>query len=94
VRTTIPAPLDDAGVSAPASDRWGLSAVPATSVADRTRALVAVVGAYVALTKPRIIELLLVTTIPTMVLAERCRRSVWSSRRSWAARPPPGLPTR
>ena len=27
------------------------------------------VGAYVALTKPRIIELLLVTTIPTMVLA-------------------------
>jgi heme o synthase len=30
-----------------------------------------VVGAYVALTKPRIIELLLVTTVPTMVLAER-----------------------
>jgi protoheme IX farnesyltransferase len=30
-----------------------------------------VVGAYVALTKPRIIELLLITTIPTMVLAER-----------------------
>ena len=29
------------------------------------------VGAYVALTKPRIIELLLVTTVPTMVLAER-----------------------
>ena len=28
-----------------------------------------VVGAYVALTKPRIIELLLITTIPTMVLA-------------------------
>ncbi len=28
-------------------------------------------GAYVALTKPRIIELLLITTIPTMVLAER-----------------------
>ncbi len=30
-----------------------------------------VVGAYVALTKPRIIELLLITTIPTMVLADR-----------------------
>jgi protoheme IX farnesyltransferase len=30
----------------------------------------ATVGAYVALTKPRIIELLLVTTVPTMVLAE------------------------
>ena len=29
-----------------------------------------VVGAYVALTKPRIIELLLITTVPTMVLAE------------------------
>jgi protoheme IX farnesyltransferase len=28
-------------------------------------------GAYVALTKPRIIELLLVTTVPAMVLAER-----------------------
>ena len=31
----------------------------------------AVVAAYVALTKPRIIELLLVTTVPTMVLAAR-----------------------
>lgn len=29
------------------------------------------VGAYVALTKPRIIELLLVTTVPTMIVAER-----------------------
>ena len=28
-------------------------------------------GAYLALTKPRIIELLLITTVPTMVLAER-----------------------
>ncbi|WP_082104576.1 heme o synthase [Demequina soli] len=33
------------------------------------RRVVSVVAAYVALTKPRIIELLLVTTIPTMVLA-------------------------
>jgi protoheme IX farnesyltransferase len=31
----------------------------------------ATVGAYIALTKPRIIELLLVTTVPTMVLAAR-----------------------
>ena len=30
-----------------------------------------VVGAYVALTKPRIIELLLITTVPAMVLAQR-----------------------
>jgi protoheme IX farnesyltransferase len=29
-----------------------------------------VIGAYVALTKPRIIELLLITTVPTMVLAQ------------------------
>jgi heme o synthase len=30
-----------------------------------------VLGAYVALTKPRIIELLLITTVPTMVLAQQ-----------------------
>lgn len=35
------------------------------------RASRSVIGAYVALTKPRIIELLLITTVPTMVLAER-----------------------
>jgi protoheme IX farnesyltransferase len=35
------------------------------------------VGAYVALTKPRIIELLLVTTLPTMVVARRGLPSVW-----------------
>jgi heme o synthase len=33
--------------------------------------------AYVALTKPRIIELLLVTTVPTMVLAQRGLPSPW-----------------
>ena len=32
---------------------------------------------YIALTKPRIIELLLVTTVPTMVLAERGIPSIW-----------------
>ncbi|MCA1571818.1 MAG: heme o synthase [Chloroflexi bacterium] len=35
------------------------------------------VRTYVALTKPRIIELLLVTTVPTMVLAERGIPSLW-----------------
>ncbi|MFV2039640.1 MAG: heme o synthase [Acidimicrobiales bacterium] len=35
------------------------------------------VRAFVALTKPRIIELLLVTTIPTMVVAERGLPSIW-----------------
>lgn len=36
-----------------------------------------VLGAYVALTKPRIIELLLVTTIPAMLLAQRGLPSPW-----------------
>jgi len=34
-------------------------------------------GAYVALTKPRIIELLLVTTVPTMIVAERGLPPLW-----------------
>ncbi|MDA3010781.1 MAG: heme o synthase, partial [Actinomycetota bacterium] len=34
-------------------------------------------GAFVALTKPRIIELLLITTVPTMVLAEGGWPSTW-----------------
>jgi heme o synthase len=33
--------------------------------------------AYLALTKPRIVELLLVTTVPTMVLAQRGVPSIW-----------------
>jgi protoheme IX farnesyltransferase len=41
-------------------------------VATRSR-----LAAYVALTKPRIIELLLVTTVPTMVVAERGLPSGW-----------------
>jgi len=36
-----------------------------------------VVKAYVALTKPRVIELLLVTTVPVMVLAERGLPDAW-----------------
>jgi len=35
------------------------------------------VGNYVALTKPRIIELLLVTTLPAMFLAQRGLPSLW-----------------
>ena len=54
---------DAPGVTAPA--------VPGTlSLRER-------VSAYVALTKPRIIELLLVTTVPTMVLAQRGLPSFW-----------------
>ena len=41
------------------------------------RSLAARAGAYLALTKPRIIELLLVTTLPTMVVAARGLPSGW-----------------
>ena len=44
---------------------------------DREPGPVDTVRAYVALTKPRIIELLLVTTVPTMVLAQRGIPSPW-----------------
>ena len=41
------------------------------------RSLISTVKAYVALTKPRVIELLLVTTAPVMILAERGIPSLW-----------------
>ena len=43
-----------------------------TAAPARTR-----VRAFIALTKPRIIELLLVTTVPTMIVANRGLPSVW-----------------
>ncbi|MEP7177909.1 MAG: heme o synthase [Pseudonocardiales bacterium] len=42
-----------------------------TSVTLRRRQVLEVMSAYIALTKPRIIELLLVTTVPAMLLAGR-----------------------
>jgi protoheme IX farnesyltransferase len=44
---------------------------------DKQAAQRSKVGSYIALTKPRIVELLLVITIPTMVLAQRGWPSVW-----------------
>jgi protoheme IX farnesyltransferase len=44
---------------------------------SRPRTSWSTVGAYVALTKPRIIELLLVTTLPTMVVAQRGLPPLW-----------------
>ena len=41
------------------------------------RTATSTIGQYVALTKPRIIELLLITTVPTMVLAEGGWPSTW-----------------
>jgi protoheme IX farnesyltransferase len=46
--------------------------VPRTALPIREK-----VTAYVALTKPRIIELLLVTTVPTMVVAQQGMPSIW-----------------
>jgi protoheme IX farnesyltransferase len=51
-----------------------LNAVTATRVA---RDLREIVWAYVRLTKPRIVALLVVTTIPAMILAERGMPSPW-----------------
>ncbi|MEV6925775.1 heme o synthase [Dactylosporangium sp. NPDC051485] len=45
--------------------------------AGRRASLAAVVKAYVSLTKPRIIELLLITTVPVMFLAARGLPSLW-----------------
>ncbi len=55
------------------ADDPAVAGVPSSAgpaVTTRSRAA-STVRAYVALTKPRIIELLLVTTVPTMVLAAR-----------------------
>lgn len=51
--------------------------VATDAVGVQRRARKDVVLAYVALTKPRIIELLLVTTVPAMMLAERGIPSPW-----------------
>ncbi|MHB8681397.1 MAG: heme o synthase [Acidimicrobiales bacterium] len=48
-----------------------------TSVSAVARARRATIRSYVALTKPRIIELLLVTTLPTMFVARRGVPSLW-----------------
>ena len=45
--------------------------------APARRSLRRTVAAYVALTKPRVIELLLVTTAPVMILAEGGLPSIW-----------------
>ncbi len=43
----------------------------------RRRSGIRVVGSYVALMKPRIIELLLITTVPAMIVAKQGIPSVW-----------------
>ena len=79
MRTTSHSPTDDPdarpSVRAVRANRPVPAAVPvptrAVTSASSGAAVRSKVAAYVALTKPRIIELLLVTTVPTMLLAER-----------------------
>jgi protoheme IX farnesyltransferase len=54
-----------------------LTSPEASLSVPRRRGLAATLGDYVVLTKPRIIEQLLVTTVPTMIVAERGLPSVW-----------------
>ena len=63
----MPSTLPAAGPLSPPQGAT-LESGPGTRQGRRPRA---VVQALVALTKPRIIELLLVTTVPTMLLAQR-----------------------
>ncbi len=74
MRTSSPIVLDDPRSPSDLTQarRAGAPVVDRSSEIARTwhRAR-QVVGAYVALTKPRVIELLLVTTLPTMILAQR-----------------------
>ncbi|MGH9094490.1 MAG: heme o synthase, partial [Acidimicrobiales bacterium] len=64
------APADSGSVD---HDRPAATAAPTPAPARPSGSFTGVqrVGAFVALTKPRIIELLLVTTLPTMVVAAR-----------------------
>src|SRR3954462_5143169 len=57
--------------------RFLVSTATAVAVAD-ARSPMAVLRAYVALTKPRIIELLLVTTVPVMMLAAHGWPRLWT----------------
>ncbi len=48
-----------------------------TSKTEPKRGLLSKAKAYLALTKPRVIELLLITTVPTMILAKQGLPSLW-----------------
>ncbi|RRQ28796.1 protoheme IX farnesyltransferase [Rhodococcus sp. Eu-32] len=66
------------GPSHPEDDAHGADA-PSQTTGDKsaTKRAIDLVLAYVALTKPRVIELLLVTTIPAMLLADRGHVQPW-----------------
>lgn len=54
-----------------------MSATSNPTAAPRKVSFSAKVKAYIALTKPRVIELLLITTLPTMILAQRGLPDLW-----------------
>src|SRR5438270_7403136 len=70
--------MTSATASAPAVPAPKAAALPASQDGVQRRSALDVVRAYVALTKPRIIELLLVTTVPVMVLAAHGWPSLWT----------------
>src|SRR6188768_3917804 len=54
-----------------------MTAGAASAAAARPHSLGRTIRAYIALTKPRVLELLLVTTVPVMILAEGGFPSIW-----------------
>jgi heme o synthase len=78
VHTTSQAPTDGTAVPSRTAPTPGAAAASAARDGSAAaRGWRGRVGAYVALTKPRIIELLLVTTLPTMILAQGGMPSLW-----------------
>jgi heme o synthase len=59
--------------------RVSLAASPASPGAAGGASVRQTIGRYVSLTKPRIIELLLVTTLPVMILAARGMPHAWTA---------------
>ena len=57
--------------------QWHLRWLAVTSLAAGSTAARSTTAAYVALTKPRIIVQLLITTVPTMIVAQRGLPGIW-----------------
>src|SRR4051795_5092809 len=73
---TSPAPMPEVQSVSMITERPVPGRPPAVPVSPRSAArrdVGAVLRAYVALTKPRIVELLLITTVPAMMVAARGR---------------------
>ena len=70
-------PYDGAGMAVGSRPLVPSRLAPGGIAHGSRRTATSTIGQYVALTKPRIIELLLITTVPTMVLAEGGWPSTW-----------------